>query len=312
VIRVKFADRSASGSQNNCNPPQASSASPLLFSAVPPGECCICYCARQTPTPWHLYVRLSGRELSKFRSDLESPIPNESFHRQVTLTELLSHEADQSRFTYMCGMVLSLTLAYSFYNLLGESWSEGLWKRDNVLLFADTESRIPLRVFLQHRKPAAETHPDSNIVSQPDLVELGAMLLEIYFKKSLSKILQKEIKAGNSETFSAVSEVLVQKKADIPLAGLYKAVKTCLTPTTSRGEARMGEGEKEKLRMLVFNGVIQPLEKDLENSYGKDLVLRNLDDEAPTKILLQLPARPVPRRPTVVSSCPRSDEHKTR
>jgi len=248
---------------------------------------------------------------------MESPIPNESFHRQVTLTELLSHEADQSRFTYMSGMVLSLTLAYSFYHLLGESWSEGLWRRDNVLLFADTESRIPLRVFLQHRKTnnltsVVETHPDSNIVSQPDLVELGGMLLEIYFKKSLSKILQKEIKVGNSETFSAVSEVLVQKKADIPLAGLYKAVKTCLTPTTSRGEARMGEGEKEKLRMLVFNGVIQPLEKDLEDSYGSDLVLRNLDDEAPTKILLQLPARPVPRLPTAVSSRPSSDEHKTR
>jgi hypothetical protein len=190
-------------------------------------------------------------------------------------------------------MSLSVMLAYSLFYLFGQPWAKDRWNRDNIVFFAD-DDLIPLRPFLQvSQKPPAHGSPDEQAYYRyPEFLELGVMLLEIYFRKSLEAILNldPEIKTID-ECFVAASEVYHSRKLDISQPGLRQAIQSCLSLAVGAGFCGEGneEPDNETLRSSLFETVVQPLERDLEGAFEGLISTKSLDEEASKKIFLPFP-----------------------
>jgi hypothetical protein len=193
-------------------------------------------------------------------------------------------------------MTLSVMLAYSLFYLFGEPSVEGRWNRDNIVFYGDGAS-IPLRPFLKvnHQKTKGKGPDEEIYLRYPEFLELGVMLLEIYFRNSLEVLLglDSDIETAD-ECLAAASQVYQTRKWDISQPGLRQAVQSCLSLSVCgefyQGEAGNEEPTNDMIRMSLFESVVQPLERDLKGAFEGLISTDSLDEEASRKILLPYPS----------------------
>lgn len=194
----------------------------------------------------------------------------------------------------MAKMTLSVFLAYSLFYLYGSPWQEGRWDREHVIFFIDDNNKIPMRPFLKVPTPTrinkGKGGAPKELHRYPEILELGIMLLEINYGRSLESILgmEENIQSRN-DAWCAAAEVFAKRKWDIEKPGLRQAIDLCLKPDFGMSFTNTnGAPDNSELRSKLLKHVAQPLEKDLEYSFSDLISVDGLDDEAPIKILLPL------------------------
>jgi hypothetical protein len=190
-------------------------------------------------------------------------------------------------------MSLSVMLAYSLFYLFGEPSVEGRWSRDNIVFYCDGDC-IPLRPFLKlfHQTPNGSHANDRTFVRYPEFLELGVMLLEIFFCTSLEALLgfESDIETAD-EYLAAASQVHQTRILEIDQPGLRVAVKSCLSLAVSgklyQSQVVEEDSDKEQIRALLFEGVVQHLESDLKRAFDELVSTDLIDEVAPRKIRLR-------------------------
>lgn len=191
-------------------------------------------------------------------------------------------------------MTLPVFLAYSIFYLYGGSWVKRGWKRENIVFFADG-NYIPMRPFLN--LPAQLSPSDQDLSRDesmsfhryPEFLELGIMMLEIYFGQRLENMRPRAQDILSMDGYyAAASEVYGRKKLDIISKGWRNAIEICLKPDFNMDLDREDLDDHD-VRIKIFDAVVQPLERELEQAFPEYISIDTLDDRAPTEIQLPLP-----------------------
>lgn len=251
---------------------------------------CICHCYYNISRPqhWRLNIQLRQSKLARWWPDQPRTYLSESLQTQVDLKTLVAGQ--YCKLWGISKMTLSVMLAYSLYYLYGGSWTRGQWKRENIVFFVDG-NQIPMRPFL---KVPAQTQSQQSIQEEerpfhryPELLELGIMLLEINFAKSLETMLDMtENIESLDDYFAAASEIYSKRRYDIDKPGLRHAIEACLNPKFDMDLSPDREPDEDELRNKLFEVVVQPLEQELHNAFHEFISIDDLDDEASAKIRL--------------------------
>jgi len=261
------------------------------------GEC-HCLHRRGQPDYWRLNLQPEGKgkRFEKYWHDPRELTPG-TLRDQFSLKTLLSPRG--TALSSLACMSLSVMLAHSLCYLLGQPWVEGRWNRHNIVFFGDGNI-IPLRPFLQASHQPTTRNPGDQEAHHryPEFLELGVMLLEIYFRRSLEAILGVEWQIETmDQCFASASQVYHSPTWAISQPGLRRAVHACLSLGVSieeLDEDGCEEADNEGLRKSLFDLVVRPLEEDLEHAYGAIIATKSLDEEAATKIWLSYTAAPNP------------------
>jgi hypothetical protein len=209
----------------------------------------------------------------------------ESLQEQIDLKSLLSFQ--DKPWTEMSKWALAVILAYSLLYLYSGSRVKGWWRRENILFFKDG-THIPLRPFLgtsvsQSSVEASEVTPIFH--RHPEILELGAILLEIHLGQRLESFFEdgRAITTNNDLWFSACA-VFVKEKHEIISLAYRNAIEACLTPATFANT----DSDVQKLRSVLFQSIVRPLEEELARTFQERLNPNDLDEEAAEKCDLAL------------------------
>lgn len=197
---------------------------------------------------------------------------------QVSLKALL--ETAVQDWNPQTRLSLSLILAYSLFYLYSGSWVKGRWSRHNIVFFS-YEGKIPLRPFLSSDLEGENGPLDRGLhYSQPEILELGVILLEIATKKSLDFC-----SAGgkgfesSDDLWGVASKEFGTQEQDIEYSGLRHAIQNCLNDLPDI-EEDLEEDRHHAIRTWLFKKVLTPIEDDLRRNFGKFVVVDNLDEHA--------------------------------
>ena len=131
----------------------------------------------------------------------------------------------------------------------------------------------------------------------PEILELGVILLEIHLGQRLESFLKdgRDITTDNDFYWSAWE---VYKKEEHQIISLVyrKAIQACLTPATFAGTD--SDSDVQKLRSVLFQSVVRPLEEELARNFQDLLNPDDLDEEAAKKCDLALSMPSSNRRST--------------
>ncbi|KAH7022272.1 hypothetical protein EDB80DRAFT_4793 [Ilyonectria destructans] len=223
----------------------------------------------------------------------------ESLQEHIDLKSLLSFESKP--WNLQSKWLLAVTLAYGLFYLYDGPRVK--WRRENILFFKDG-THIPLRPFVstsvsQSCEEATDDGPRFH--RYPEIVELGVILLEIHLGQSLESF-SKDGRDITTDTKIWGRACLVYRKEAHRIESVQyrKAIEACLTP----GTFAEIDSDVQKLRSVLFQSVVRPLEEELARNFQDVLNPDNLDEEA-EKCDLALSVPFSNRRSTSSSRCVR-------
>ncbi|RMJ18506.1 hypothetical protein CDV36_001784 [Fusarium kuroshium] len=209
----------------------------------------------------------------------------ESLQEEIDLKSLLSFQ--DKPWTQPSKWALAVILAYSLLYLYGGSRITGRWRRENILFFRNG-THIPLKPFLGTSVSQSSIEASGATITlhrHPEILELGVILLEIHLGQRLESFLEdgRDITTNNDFYLSAW-EVYIKQKHQIISVEYRKAIEGCLSPATFAGT----DSDIQKLRSVLFQSVVRPLEKELARTFRELLDPDDLDGEAAEKCDLAL------------------------
>ncbi|RSL95725.1 hypothetical protein CEP52_011907 [Fusarium oligoseptatum] len=211
---------------------------------------------------------------------VKSTFEPESLQEEIDLKSLLSFQ--DKPWTQPSKWALAVILAYSLLYLYGGSRITGRWRRENILFFKNG-THIPLKPFLGTSVSQSSIEASGATITlhrHPEILELGVILLEIHLGQRLESFLEdgRDITTNNDFYLSAW-EVYIKQKHQIISVEYRKAIEGCLSPATFAGT----DSDIQKLRSVLFQSVVQPLEKELARTFRELLDPNDLDEEAAEK-----------------------------
>ena len=178
-------------------------------------------------------------------------------------------------------LVLAVILGHTLLHWQDTPWLQG-WSRENIV-FIRNHDAIPLRPFLLSQR-SSKTAEDDWFQFHPhlDILGLGIILLELHLQQPVESYVTDVEKQGpNSSLFMAQS---VLKRFEKDMYPNYRiAIEHCLD--TRFGEELLEsiedpEERAEKLRQLIYQRIVKPLEDELEAGFGTSITVDDLDDQA--------------------------------
>ncbi|KAI1085197.1 peptidase S8/S53 domain-containing protein [Whalleya microplaca] len=263
------------GGMEHCNPDR-SGYIPCLHSAL-----------GAYTTPQLLHIDLHDDALyrsGEFQSYI-SPVQPEFLKEHISLKDFLSGEKEwlpESKWA------LAVILAYSLLYLCAEHPPKGWRKQENIffenILLFKNETDILLQPFikpsqLKQYKPATDKVFRS--YEHPEILEFGVILLQI----QLGEKLQFRDIVDSNDLLSRASQSFNDKKYQIESLPYRKVIETCLSPNIFN---RTGSDDR-KLRSLLYQKIIRPLEKNLAVLYDH-LKINDLDREAAKRCIISIPS----------------------
>lgn len=191
----------------------------------------------------------------------------------------------EARVTDKTRLILAVIFGYTLLYHFGTSWLQD-WNRDKIV-FLRSDRHVPLKPFLlyNYANCQGEELVDPNQVHwYPEILSLGIILLELHLQTPIIAYLRPDgLSAEEKENvnlpFFLAQEVLEACKDD--LNRHYRAaINACLQP--SFGD-HLDEDDSDydiQFRREIYNEIVKPLEKDLEDCFGDIVDVEKLDDEA--------------------------------
>lgn len=179
----------------------------------------------------------------------------------------------------MSKWTLAVILAYSLLYLYSWSRVKGRWRRENILFFKNG-THIPLRPFLgtSVSQSSVDTSEDTpRFHRHPEILELGVILLEIHLGQRLESSFEdgRAITTNNDLWCSACA--VYRKEENKILSLVYrKVIEACLSPATFAET----DSDVQKVRSVLFQSVVRPLEEELARNFQDQLNTDDLDKEA--------------------------------
>jgi hypothetical protein len=204
--------------------------------------------------------------------------PN-ALRSQIDFTHLLSRHAQDwgERSNWTLAVALAYSLLYLYDCSPNGSPTGDRWKRRNIF-FIENGTRIPLRPFFRveevQKRGQCRYHP------QPQLLELGVILLEIHLGKTLEThlSLNHEITDLNELYVKAVGVYRQEERRLETSKSLQyqQAVKACLTPGTISKSLTLTPAH---IRHILFDKIVRPLEEQLAVIMPRILETNDVDEE---------------------------------
>jgi hypothetical protein len=191
----------------------------------------------------------------------------------------------EARVTDKTRLILAVIFGYTLLYHFGTSWLQD-WNRDKIV-FLRSDRHVPLKPFLlyDYTHYQVEKPVDPNQVHwYPEILSLGTILLELHLQTPIVAYLRPGgLSAEETENinlpFFLAQEALEACKDD--LNRHYRAaISACLQP--SFGD-HLDEDDPDfdiQFRREIYNEIVKPLEKDLEDCFGDMIDVVKLDDEA--------------------------------
>ncbi|KAL2844259.1 hypothetical protein BJX68DRAFT_277842 [Aspergillus pseudodeflectus] len=199
--------------------------------------------------------------------------------------------------------VLAVLVGHCFLQLHGTSWLQPGFFNTSRIIFFRIGTLLPLRPFIHlaidpdvSSSGGLSTADESDefmdpddlpLHSQPNLVMLAIMLIELYMGKPVYELAQ-------SSSFAMCAVQTIDENSRYRLAteafqrcgseftdNYRLAIATCLDLDFGL-DADDNELQVDQLKDLVYREIVQCLEDELEQGFGQSMPIDNLDEAAPT------------------------------
>lgn len=190
----------------------------------------------------------------------------------TSLSQVLLAPKDAGRrrpFSSKQAYSLGLTIASSFLQLRATPWLSGTWCKRDILFIQEDDSHLinfdrpyirqihsgQQQSMLSTQAPGSANDADDNC----SFLNLGIMLLEIFFRESIEAHRPPEFSAAN-QSFSDLQTVrcwIREEREEMPI-GFYKAVCFCISCFASPNVDLLDT----EFRQTVVNEVIVPLKEE--------------------------------------------------
>lgn len=248
-----------------------------------------------------LELKVEKDQLFKLRSK-DSSSQVDRGKPPISLQQLINQETRP--LTEKTKRILAALLSYAILHLHGTPWLQSTWDSSRILFFQTSTAKIPLRPFIQadfaqeiasedvragglkghsnlHVSEVAvdpddldpdDLDPDDFEHPFPTLVTFAIILMELYFTTPFSELARNrgfELPHGteNRKRSLDVTTIFNKYKREIPQnSSFYYGIEKCLDPRTWENESGQLVND-DKLRVLLYQEVIRPLEDDLCDAF---------------------------------------------
>ncbi|KAI9656217.1 MAG: hypothetical protein M1821_004880 [Bathelium mastoideum] len=166
--------------------------------------------------------------------------------------------------------ILAVTLAHAALHCSDGPWLGEDWSKEHITFFTNDPSGEPdlSRPFLKVRFEAGLKRTDDdcdlfNLHTNPALLSLGILLLEIYLKGPIeSRWSPEDLDEGepNENTNLTTAIRLLQDAEGEIYEGYRKAVRACL-------QSDIQDVDADELRRKVYQEIVWPLEQELDHGF---------------------------------------------
>jgi hypothetical protein len=179
-------------------------------------------------------------------------------------------------------LIIAVILGHTLIHLYKTPWIKD-WTLENIV-FIRCNNTVPLRPFLVSRHDFQEGDEEddeaffSRLHANPDILNLGIMLLELSLKQSVHSYTNNEfVNVKYNADYLAAQAAYTKHQRDLHLR--YRtAIEKCLDCDFVNSLEDVGD--VEEARRNIYQEIVRPLEDELEAGFRDWVDVENLDTEA--------------------------------